>query len=253
MTVEMQRQDVPPKSGQLAAPKRKRADTSSSTEPITTSNKRQCLTKSLCLSNEDDAKVLKTIDARYEVQLQSVISSSKIQQRVTAMLRHLTPPTQSPSSEPAPDATTTTSSSKIRVSILRAKATEAGKLVSIAEIAKREIEKELSVGDDGVSEAGQERKTGRWFQYIALGEELIQKPRDEGNTIIEETVLGDPGADKEDHDGDDEFEVMKTPFERAIEGRPLVRGVPVMSLFLSRSPIEELKKRYGEQTNVPPT
>ncbi|KAI0453422.1 hypothetical protein F5B21DRAFT_282437 [Xylaria acuta] len=253
MTVEMPRQDVLPKSGQSAAPKRKRADTNSSAEPITTSNKRQCLTKSLCLSDDDDAKILNTIDARYEVQLQSVISSSKIQQRVTAMLRHLTPPTQSSSTEPAPDATT----SKTRVSILRAKATEAGKLVSIAEIAKREIEKELPAGDDGAGEAGREGKTGRWFQYIALGEELIQKPRNEacngGSTIIEETVLGGPGADKGDHDEDDEFEVMKTPFERAIEGRPLVRGVPVMSLFLSRSSIEELKKRYGEQTNVPPT
>ncbi|KAI1750774.1 hypothetical protein F4782DRAFT_232796 [Xylaria castorea] len=243
MTVEMQRQDVLPKSGQLAAPKRKRADTN---EPITTNNKRQCLTKSLCLSDTDDAKALDVIDARYEVQLQSVISSSKIQQRVTAMLRHLTPPTQSSSTEssstePPPD----TATSKTRVSILRAKATEAGKLVSIAEIAKREIEEEQPAGSDG--------KASRWFQYIALGEELIQKPRNEGNTIIEETVLGGPNADKRDHDEDDEFEVMKTPFERAIEGRPLVRGVPVMSLFLSRSSIEELKKRYGEQTNVPPT
>ncbi|KAI0471337.1 hypothetical protein F4859DRAFT_116143 [Xylaria cf. heliscus] len=248
MAVEMQRQDVLPKSGQLVAPKRKRADTSSSsTESMTTSSKRQCLTKSLCLSDEGDVKILNTVDARYEVQLQSVISSSKIQQRVTAMLRHLTPPTQSPSTEPPPD----TTASKTRISILRAKATEAGKLVSIAEIAKREIEKEAPAGDDGVSEGGQEKKMGRWFQYIALGEELIQKSRDEGNTVIEETVLGGPGDDKQDHDEDDDFEVMKTPFERAIEGRPRVRGVPVMSLFLSRSPIEELKRQYGEQTNVP--
>lgn len=248
MTVEMQRQDALPKGRQLPAPKRKRADTSSSAEAITTSNKRQCLTKSLCLSSEDDAKILNTVDARYEVQLQSVISSSKIQQRVTAMLRHLTPPRQPPSTESVPNTTI----SKTRVSILRAKATEAGKLISIAEIAKREIEKELSAGDDGAGKTGQDKKRGQWFQYIALGEELIQKPRDEGNTVIEETVLGGPGDDKRDYDEDDEFEIMKTPFERAIAGRPLARGVPVMSLFLSRSPVEELKKRYGEQTNVPP-
>ncbi|KAI0446254.1 hypothetical protein F4803DRAFT_547495 [Xylaria telfairii] len=247
MTVEMQRQDVLPKGRQPAASKRKRADTSSSAEAVTTSNKRQCLTKSLCLSGEDDTRILNTVDARYEVQLQSVISSSKIQQRVTAMLRYLTPPTQPPSTESVPN----TTASKTRVSILRAKATEAGKLISIAEIAKREIEKELSAGDDGAGKAGQEEKGGQWFQYIALGEELIRKPRDEGNTIIEETVLGGLGDNKRDHDEDDEFEVMKTPFERAIAGQPLVRGVPIMSLFLSRSPVEELKKRYGEQTNVP--
>ncbi|KAI3318027.1 hypothetical protein HD806DRAFT_526677 [Xylariaceae sp. AK1471] len=230
----------------LAGPKRKRADTSSSntTEPIALSNKRQCLTNSLCLSDDDDAKVLSAVDARYEVQLQSVISSSKIQQRVSAMLRHLTPPTQLPSIGPSSNVAT----AKTRVSILRAKAPEAGKLVSIAEIAKRQIEDEQPVSDGSASEAGRGRKTSRWFQYIVLGEEIRQRRREAGNTIIEDTVLGGSGADEEE---DDEFEIMKTPFERAAEGQPLVRGVPVMSLFLSRSSIEELKRRYGEQTNAP--
>ncbi|KAF2972433.1 hypothetical protein GQX73_g1071 [Xylaria multiplex] len=243
----MQRQNTSAKGGQVAPPKRKRADTSS-TEP-TTSNKRQCLANSLCPSSDDDAKVLSAIETRYEVQLQSVISSSKMKQRVVAMLRHLTPPTTASSTEP----TLNTAVSKARVSVLRAKAAEAGKLISIAEIAKREIEKERPASDDTASEAGQGSKTGRWFQYIALGEELQQRKREEGNTIIEETVLGGPGAGKQDDDEDHEFEVMKTPFERAIEGQPVLRGVPVMSLFLSRSPIEELKRRYGEQTNTPLT
>ncbi|KAI1112683.1 hypothetical protein F5Y14DRAFT_252546 [Nemania sp. NC0429] len=253
MAVELQRQKTSSIGGQVAAPKRKRADTSNGLEPGTTSNKRQCLTSSLCLSSPHDAKVLSVVDARYEVQLQSVISSSGIRQRVSAMLRYLTPPAQSSSTEPTPDVV----NSKTRVSILRAKSADAGKLVSIAEIAKREIEKEPLVGDGAVGgEAGrgQGSETGRWFQYIALGEELQQKPRAGDDTVIEETVLRGPGADEEDgEEDDDQFEVMKTPFERSIEGRPLVRGVPVMSLFLSRSSIEELKRRYGEQTNMPPT
>ncbi|KAI0868495.1 hypothetical protein GGS24DRAFT_211974 [Hypoxylon argillaceum] len=248
MAVDMQQQETPSISAQFTAPKRKRADTSSTTEHTIPTNKRQCLTNTLCLPGDDDAKVLNAVDARYEVQLQSVISSSKIRQRVSTMLRHLTPPSQTLSSDPAPDTIT----SKTRVSILRAKATDAGKLVSIAEIAKREIEKELPAGDGVTGDTSQENKTGRWFQYIALGEELQQKRRVEDNTIIEETVLGEPGAGGEDRDEDDEFEVMKTPFERAIQGRPLVRGIPVMSLFLSRSPVEELKRRYGEQTNTLP-
>ncbi|KAI0913928.1 hypothetical protein F4824DRAFT_201987 [Ustulina deusta] len=249
MTIDVQQQETSSRGGQFAAPKRKRADTNNGTEPRTTNNKRQCLTNSLWPSSSDDAKVLSAIDARYEVQLQSVISSSKIQQRVSAMLRHLTPPTKPSSIEPTSSAVI----SKTKVSILRAKGSEAGKLISIAEITKREIEKEQSASEGAGGEAGRRDKTGRWFQYIALGEELQQKNRDEGNTVIEETVLGGPYADERDHDKDDEFEVMKTPFERAIEGRPLVRGVPVMSLFLSRSPIEELKRRYGEQTNTSPT
>ncbi|KAJ8119871.1 hypothetical protein ONZ43_g3278 [Nemania bipapillata] len=243
----MQQQKSPSTSSQFAAPKRKRAETSSGIERTTMSNKRQCLTSSLCLPSDEDAKVLSAVDARYEVQLQSVISSSKIQQRVSAMLRHLTPPTQPFSADVAPN----TATQKTRVSILRAKSTDAGKLVSIAEIAKREIEQEQLMGDGVAGEAGQENKTGCWFQYIALGEEVQQRRRIEDNTIIEQTVLGGSGADGGAHDEDDEFEVMKTPFERAIQGRPLVRGTPVMSLFLSRSPIEELKRQYGEQTNTP--
>ncbi|KAI0201885.1 hypothetical protein F4808DRAFT_86654 [Astrocystis sublimbata] len=248
----------------LAQRKRKRTDTKSTVERTTTSsNKRQCLATSLALNGVDDAKILDTVGARYEIHLQSVISSSKIQQRVAAMLRHLTPPAQlSPNATETTPNTTTAASKKTRVSILRAKATEAGKLVSISEIAKREIENETQpadAADDEKAEARREEKgnvsTGRWYQYITLGEELIQRPRNvEGGTIIEETVLGGPDHDEQHRDEEkDEFEVMKTPFERAIEGRPLVRGVPVMSLFLSRSPIEELKRRYGEQTNAPPT
>ncbi|KAI0400488.1 hypothetical protein F4802DRAFT_483793 [Xylaria palmicola] len=231
-------------SAQSAPPKRKRLD---STGCMAESNKRRCLVSSLCLSDDDDTKLLNTIDARYDVQLQSVISSSKIQQRVSAMLRHLAPLAQPTSTDPA----VSTVTAKTRISILRAKASEAGKLVSIAEIAKREIEKEQPSSDGVPNEAGRGRKTGRWFQYIALGEELQTRPREQNDTIIEETVLGGRDAREGDRDEDAEFEVMKTPFERAIEGRPLVRGVAVMSLFLSRSPIEELKRRYGEQTNTP--
>ncbi|KAI1308606.1 hypothetical protein F5Y03DRAFT_93051 [Xylaria venustula] len=246
MTTDVQRQDTS-RGGQPAAPKRKRADTSNSTESISANNKRQRFTSRLCPSSADDAKVLSTVDARYEVQLQSVISSSKIRQRVTAILRHLTA-SANPSSA---DQTSNVATSKTKISVLRSKASEAGKLISIAEIAKREIETENEkAGSDG--ETGQGGGRGRWFQYIALGEELQHRDRDEVNTVIEETVLGGPDTDERDHEEDDEFEVMKTPFERAIEGQPLARGVPVMSLFLSRSPVEELKRRYGEQTNAPP-
>jgi hypothetical protein len=241
----------PPRS---AAPKRKRATTTSSittsTEPITPSNKRRCLTltRILCLSGHDDEKTLSAVDARYEVQIQSVISSSKIKQRVSAMLRHLALPARPPSIEPLPNP----APAKTAVSILRAKASEAGKLVTIAEVVKREIEKEQPASGPGAGEAGQVTKTGCWFQYIALGEEMRQRHRDQDSTVLQDTVLGGGlGADKEESEEDDEFELMKTPFERAVEGQPLVRGVPVMSLFLSRSSIEELKRRYGEQTSAP--
>ncbi|KAI2463620.1 hypothetical protein F4781DRAFT_113937 [Annulohypoxylon bovei var. microspora] len=188
--------------------KRKRTDTG----PVLP-NKRARPENSLNLSSTEDAKILQAVESKYEVQIHSIISSSKIQKKVTAILRHLA-----------------SSATKTTVSILRAKASDAGKLVSVAEIAKREVEKQTDSGRV-------------WFQYIALGEELKEIPRDEGNTVIEETRLGD----------DDDYEIMKTPFERAIEGQPRLRGVPIMSLFLSQVSIEELKKRYREQTNAEST
>ncbi|KAI1081129.1 hypothetical protein F5B20DRAFT_72761 [Whalleya microplaca] len=197
--------------------KRKRPDS----EPIPP-NKRVRLDAALNLTSADDVKTLGSLETKYDVQLHSVISSSKIQKKVTSILRHLAP---------------SSSTEKTKVSILHAKGSDAGKLVSIAEIAKREIGKDK---DD----------QRHWFQYIALGEELKERPRDDGKSVIEETKLG--GEDVDDQDDDGDFEVMKTPFERAIERQPLVRGVPILSLFLSRVSIEELKKRYGEQTNAPP-
>ncbi|KAI4867383.1 hypothetical protein F4820DRAFT_211048 [Hypoxylon rubiginosum] len=200
--------------------KRKRADT----VPIPfSSNKRARLETSLNVSSAEDIKVLQAVESKYEVQVQSVISSSKIQKKVTSILQYLSAP---------PNSDATSIAQKARVAVLRAKASEAGKLISIAEIAKRELAKGK---DDGRN----------WFQYISLGEELKEIPRDDGNTTIEETRLGD-GED------DAGFETMKTPFERAIESQPRLRGVPIMSLFLSRASIEELKKRYGEQTNANP-
>ncbi|KAI1093150.1 hypothetical protein F5B19DRAFT_451305 [Rostrohypoxylon terebratum] len=187
--------------------KRKRADT----EPIH-SIKRARPENIVNPSSTEDAKILQTVQSKYEVQVHSIISSSKIQKKVTAVLRHLT-----------------SSATKTTISVLRAKASDAGKLISIAEIAKRELANKT--GDGNV-----------WFQYIALGEELKETPRSEGNTIIEETKLDD-----------DDFEVMKTPFERAIESQPRLRGIPIMSLFLCRTSVEELKKRYGEQTNADST
>ncbi|KAI1476290.1 hypothetical protein F4774DRAFT_393713 [Daldinia eschscholtzii] len=190
--------------------KRKRADT----EPIAP-NKKTKLEASLNLSSTEDIKMLQSLESKYDVRVHSIISSSKIQKKVAGILQHLTNRT----------------TGKTSVIVLRAKAPDTGKLVSIAEIAKRELGKRT---DDARV----------WFQYIALGEELKEIPRGDGNTIIEETKLAD--------NGDDDFEIMKTPFERAIEGQPRWRGIPVMSLFLSPVPIEELKKRYGEQTNAEP-
>ncbi|KAK8084759.1 hypothetical protein PG997_006030 [Apiospora hydei] len=220
----------------------------------TTSSKRPRLASTLNITASSDAKILAAVESKYDVQTHSVISSSKIQKKVTSVLRHL---------QPVPKERT-------RVSVLRARASDAGKLISIAEIAKREM----------LKSGGHQDETKRWYQYIALGAETKDVEREkgrssngrgEGKTVIDETILAQrqaPGekemTDDEQQQGrekerdenkdedDDDFEQMKTPFERAIEGTPKIRAVPVMSLFLSLTPIDELRRRYGEQTNDDP-
>ncbi|KUJ15640.1 uncharacterized protein LY89DRAFT_537840, partial [Mollisia scopiformis] len=52
--------------------------------------------------------------------------------------------------------------------------------------------------------------------------------------------------DVEQSDEEEEaFEIMKTPFERAIEGTAKVRAVPVMTICLSRVRVESLRREYG--------
>lgn len=41
------------------------------------------------------------------------------------------------------------------------------------------------------------------------------------------------------------FETMKTPLERAVEGKPKIRAVPVMTIYLSRVRVDALKSAFG--------
>ncbi|KAK9425560.1 hypothetical protein SUNI508_02921 [Seiridium unicorne] len=197
--------------------------------------KKARLASDLGVSSPDDSKILELVQAKYDVQIHSVISSSKIQKKVSSVLRHVTSATPESSSE----------SGKQPVSILRARASDAGKLVSIGEIAKREIA--TRPNGDGKR---------HWFQYIGLGQEIKEVPKEKN--IIEETVLAgkhnvndDEGGDEHENENErDDFEYMKTPFERAIEGKPKKQAITTMSLFLARVPVDELKRRYGEQTNL---
>jgi hypothetical protein len=126
----------------------------------------------------------------------SIISSSHIQQKVTRTLEVLAPGTA-------------------RVVKLHARGGAAAKMISVVEIAKREMA----------------RYGGEWFQYSMVGQ-----------VVDEQKVKGEV----EERDGEEEgFETMKTPFERANEGRAKVRASPVMTVYLSRVRIEELRKACG--------
>lgn len=158
----------------------------------------------------------------YDLTTMNIISSSKIELKVKRALEILA---EYPAVPPA----------KSKVIRLHAKAPVASKLITIVEIAKREIKK------DG----------GKWFQYNKV-EEIMeeQKPKSQDKGKSKDKQSGetktDEGEDKQGSEEDaEEFETMKTPFERSIEGKPKVRAVPIMITYLSRVRIDTLKKEHG--------
>jgi hypothetical protein len=166
----------------------------------------------------------------YDITTVNIVSSSSINKKATRALEVLgTYPVDKSRGE------------KEKVVVLQAKAKVASKMVSVVEICKREVGKE----------------GGKWFQYNAVGEVRGKfEGKEGGGKGVEKGVGGDSEAaeeavESEDKDKDEEesFETMKTPFERTIEGKPKVRAVPVMTVYLSRVRIDSLRKAHGEQTN----
>jgi len=166
----------------------------------------------------------------HDVTTMSIISSSHIQKKVTRILELL-----SAFSFVAP--------TKPGIVMLYGKAPVASKMITVVEIAKREIA----------------QNGGKWFQYNKVEQTLMIREKNDASTKTMD--LEDKGMDGMDLDEagdiktDDEttgsmFETMKTPFERAIEGKPNFRAFPIMTLYLSRVRVESLKKAYGEQTNA---
>lgn len=189
-------------------------------------------------SPPDDADVerhispslMKSIVATYEVTSMNIISSSRIQSKVTTIIEKLgsfsfvtaTPP---------------------NLVLLRAKDAVASKLITIVEITKREIAK-----------AG-----GKWYQYNVLGQVLAPQEKKSAamkgtgfmlgrktNSDIDAMELhGSKDGQNIEEEEETSFETMKTPLERAIEGKPKVQAIPVILIFLTRVRSDALKEAYG--------
>lgn len=130
-------------------------------------------------------------------------------------------------------------------------------MVSVVEVVKREVERE-NYG------------RGRWWQYSGVGEEIIEvSPKSSRKgTKREPIALDGEGGDKMDVDAketkDGEGEVKGEVMGQSEEEsepyfEPLKKGgvmemkkykaEAVLTVYLSRVPIKELKAVYGEQTN----
>ena len=120
--------------------------------------------------------------------------------------------------------------------VMYAKAATASKLVSVVEVVKREI--------------GQ--KGEKWYQYNSLSETMLVIPRKSPKFPKSDNKKAQEKEDAIEIDGEDEayFETMKTKQERVLEGTDRLRAVPVLTVYLSKMPIEKLRVKYGEQTNA---
>jgi hypothetical protein len=162
----------------------------------------------------------------HEVTTMSILSTAHIQQKVTRVLGILSTFPHIPPAKPG-------------VVLLHSKASVASKMITITEIAKREITK----------------SGGKWFQYSRVESVMVEEKKGPKKTDMkletatkgkeEDSMVVTGMDDPESEEATEAFETMKTPFERAIEGRPKLRAVPVMMLYLSRIRIDSLRKAYG--------
>ncbi len=182
--------------------------------------------------------VMAELSPKYKVRTVSILSSSKMEKRISMVLEHLG------RFHPA-DLTVLPG-----VVLLHARAHDVGKMITIVELVRRRIH-----------EAEQ-----KWFQYNRLYEMKTDGHGD--SSVIEETVLAkDAAQEEEGGDGEvdleaddleaddleaDDVEVLPARFERAIlEPKKAATSKPYMSIFLSRVPIPELKGKpfFTTQSN----
>jgi len=207
---------APPVPGPAARVKRKR-DSQRSDEP----NKKQHTGPSTphiprSLPMQPHEAVLAELRPKYDILTLSVISSSKIEQRVGRVLAHLGRfhPTDM---DVLPG-----------LVLMHARSHEAAKMISIIEIVRRRVQ-----------ESG-----NKWYQY----NRLYEVDEDDGPSVVEDTVMMNAaGASEADDeaDEDDDFETMPSRFREAVgeSSTSAVTTKPYMSIVLSRVPILELRTK----------
>lgn len=192
----------------------------------TNSNKRQRVGRSTAtipntLPMQPHQEILQELNGKYSIATTSVIASSKINKKVTQVLAHLG------------HVDLFSQTSVPGVMMVHARANDANKMVTVMEIAKRQM-----------NQAGQP-----WYQYNRVyevadgrGSKANVAGRGVDQTVIENTVL--EGADADEEDEEDAFEPVETTFERAIREKPAEElKTTYMSIFLSRVPMPELQSK----------
>ncbi|KAL8841043.1 MAG: hypothetical protein Q9170_001068 [Blastenia crenularia] len=182
------------------------------------------------------------LQSQYHFSTMSIISSSKINQKVKVLLDRVE------------KSNIADISGQSEVVIVSAKAGAASKMISVVEIAKRDI-------DD---------RGGKWHAYSMLRSELLQlrtKQRqrsqaattlvDRGSERASHSVLRQPSAQEatddwrdtggvETEDEGEAFETLQQPSARPVViARTKVRETPIMTVFFSCEPIPGLRDHFG--------
>ena len=186
---------------------------------------------------------------KYEIVAMSILSSSKIEQKVRNLLLRLSKVDYE------------NTKAKPRVVKLHAKGDVAGKMVSIIEIAKAEIRKENGKlyqynglhGETSELKVKKLKRTGSG-NGVAEGTKEHAEPEDpSGETINKSDKCTLGTVDQSDDDPDmidateDAFETM-APLSRGHvtpAAKKKVRAYPILTIYLSRVPILELKDLHG--------
>ena len=186
---------------------------------------------------------------RYEIITMSILSSSKIEQKVRNLLLRLS------------QLDCASNKAKPTIVMLHAKGDVASKMVSIVEIAKAEIQKENGKvyqynglhGETSELKFKKPKRTGTGKTVAEWTEEHpgMEDPSREAMNECENYTLGT--VDQSDDDlemvdaTEEAFETMAPPSRGydIPEARKKVRAYPVLTISLARVPIPELKDLHG--------
>ena len=164
-------------------------------------------------------KIISALSSKHNILASSVISSTKIQKRVTATTTHLLPlPGQTQENLP-------------KVALLFARTREVHKLITVVEHVTRVLSEENKA----------------WFQYNQLFESQ-EKKRSVEETSVDVGSDQEGNEEKEDDDDDDDdeaFEPMRTRFEKAVMPPAPSKMVMSLRVFISTTRITELDGMKG--------
>ncbi|KAF2480198.1 hypothetical protein BDY17DRAFT_34000 [Neohortaea acidophila] len=171
-----------------------------------------------------------TLSSNYTITHLPIAGSTQISSRVSLLVSKLDSSAAKPSND---EDATEPEKAKLALVVLTAKARYAHKLISVVEIAKREV---LAAAAATATASAGEGGGGRWFQYSALSGEVVDVERRGA------LVGGKAELDEEDADGDeDAFEMMGAKEGGGVKKR----NVPVLTVYVCGEAVRELRVAYG--------